>query len=792
MASSGRFAGFDLNSRLDAVNVLGLNGYDLLTLAQSLAFHAAALLCLPPLAPLYPLLFLVQLGVAAWAYRAYSPYVDAKEGGKRGLYRFSLRARPDSSEDLQGLADRLSAPASPVPLSPLAEEGEGDEEGVKVQAEEKERVRLPPPPSSSVVRDVTSPTASSAASPVRSPHSRQRRLSASETIDALKKPLLHNTYAHNTAATTAGDATATLSNASALGGRQQSAKRKLSAFQSIALQTLNPFVNKTWKISHHEHVRLSLATAFLLPFRALLMLLLFLVGYAIAKASTWGLTLDDVKAAPLRGWRRALLRLLQLFVRLFLVVLGYVWIGEKGVPASRDEAPVVVCNHISVVEPVILLARYLCSPVGAEETLMVPMVGVICQALQCVTVRRKERSSRGDLIRELKRRAAPGSGWPQVMVYPEGTTTNGQALITFKAGAFIPMAPVQPVAVRFPSGSRVNPAWVSCGPGPLQLLLRLLCEPFSRAYVEYLPVHRPSAAELADANLYASNVRDSIAAALQVPTTNHSYEDALLAEAAWTSPLYRQLADTDRRNTTSVELSALQTLAHIDAPSALLHLKRFTALDVRGVGRLNYEELRAGLGMADTPEMVALFAAMDEQESGEIDFREYLMGLACVQAADAPHEQQLLSRESSDGSTGAEKLEAAEEMKVRLLCRMLDVEDHRLVNVDDVTSVLSRADLEPAHLASHIATLSHGADGAARRQVSVEELQALLRADGDMREDLTRVLFAALPTEAVRGQKVEAAAAVVAVEAKSWRKKLRERVKEGVRQGVSKVKRRFS
>ena len=784
--SSSRADTFDLNSRLDAINIVGLNGYDLLTLAQSLFFHLASFICLPILIPLYPLLFTVQVVVAVWAYRSYLPYVDAKEGGKRGLYRFSLRSRPDSSNDLKGLHDELAAPASPAPLSPLDEEDEGDEDGAaddgKPQAEEKEKTKSSKPPSSSsVVRDVTSPVASHVTSPVASPGGRERRLSVSETIEALKKPLLHSSAA-----------TGNNNNGSSSNG----SKKKLSAFQSITLQTLNPFVNKTWKISHHEHVRLSFATAFLLPFRGFFVGLLLLLGYVVCKLTVWGLTLDEVKARPLTGWRRLLMYVLQLYIRLFLLVIGYVWINEKGKPATRDEAPVIVCNHIGFVEPVILVSRYLASPVGAEETLMKPIVGVICQSLQCVTVRRKERASRGDLIRELKRRCQPNSGWPQVMVYPEGTTTNGQALITFKAGAFIPNAPVQPIAVRFPSGSRVNPAWVSCGPGPMQLLLRLLCEPFSRAYVEYLPVHNPSPAELADANLYASNVRDSIAKALQVPTTNHSYEDALLAEAAWTSPLYRQLADTDRRNTTTVELSTLQTLAHIDAPAALLHLKRFTALDVRGVGRLNYEELRSGLGMTDTPEMRALFAAMDEQESGEIDFREYLMGLACVQAADqdeaAPKEQQLMTRESSDGSTGAEKLEAAEEMRLRLLCRMLDVEDHKLINVADIVSVLSRADLEPQHLASHTTTLAHSADGQSRQQISVDELLALLRADGDMRDDLTRVLFAALPTEAVKSDKVEAAAAVVAVEKKSWRRRLRERVREGVREGVGKVKRRFS
>ena len=37
-------------------------------------------------------------------------------------------------------------------------------------------------------------------------------------------------------------------------------------------------------------------------------------------------------------------------------------------------------------------------------------------------------------IREIKRRAQSGGLWPQIVIFPEGTTTNGKALITFKPG----------------------------------------------------------------------------------------------------------------------------------------------------------------------------------------------------------------------------------------------------------------------------------------------------------------------------------------------------------------------
>lgn len=41
--------------------------------------------------------------------------------------------------------------------------------------------------------------------------------------------------------------------------------------------------------------------------------------------------------------------------------------------------------------------------------------------------------------------------WRQLLLFPEGTCTNGKGLIHFKAGAFQNGVPVQPVVIRFKS-----------------------------------------------------------------------------------------------------------------------------------------------------------------------------------------------------------------------------------------------------------------------------------------------------------------------------------------------------
>ena len=40
--------------------------------------------------------------------------------------------------------------------------------------------------------------------------------------------------------------------------------------------------------------------------------------------------------------------------------------------------------------------------------------------------------------------------FPSVLLFPEGTTTNGRTLISFKLGAFAPGFPIQPVVIRYP------------------------------------------------------------------------------------------------------------------------------------------------------------------------------------------------------------------------------------------------------------------------------------------------------------------------------------------------------
>ncbi|CAA3004866.1 lysophospholipid acyltransferase LPEAT2-like, partial [Olea europaea subsp. europaea] len=78
-----------------------------------------------------------------------------------------------------------------------------------------------------------------------------------------------------------------------------------------------------------------------------------------------------------------------------------------------------------------------------------PFVGTIIRAMQVIYVDRFSRSSRKHAVNEIKRKASCNQ-FPRLLLFPEGTTTNGRLLISFQLGAFIPGYPVQPVIVRYP------------------------------------------------------------------------------------------------------------------------------------------------------------------------------------------------------------------------------------------------------------------------------------------------------------------------------------------------------
>ena len=312
---------------------------------------------------------------------------------------------------------------------------------------------------------------------------------------------------------------------------QAERNRSRSVEMAAALRdpTTNPFTNPSLNSpSLLQRVKESA----MVPVAILRLLLVFCVvvaGSTLVKLALLGHPHSKLASEPLSGPRRlAVALVVRCTTRLMLFSLGYVWVSVEGAPAGATEAPVVVANHTCMIDPFVLSLFFVPAPVGAVEQLNLPLVGTFARAIQTVTVDRRDPNSRHAVVETIKARARSGGRWPHTLLFPEGTTTNARALITFKPGAFLPGVPVQPCVITFPRPAHgLHPGWVNPHGAPY-LVWRICLQPVNRVHVRFLPVYSPSAAEVASPSLFASNVRERMAEAMGVPCTQHSFDDVRL------------------------------------------------------------------------------------------------------------------------------------------------------------------------------------------------------------------------------------------------------------------------
>lgn len=102
------------------------------------------------------------------------------------------------------------------------------------------------------------------------------------------------------------------------------------------------------------------------------------------------------------------------------------------IAASNDDARILIGNHVSFIET-FYIGLMGASPVSKKENASIPLFGALTSALQPILVDRADPNSRKIVAKTIVDRAKDRS-WNQVVLFPEGTTTMGKALIQFKVG----------------------------------------------------------------------------------------------------------------------------------------------------------------------------------------------------------------------------------------------------------------------------------------------------------------------------------------------------------------------
>ena len=92
-----------------------------------------------------------------------------------------------------------------------------------------------------------------------------------------------------------------------------------------------------------------------------------------------------------------------------------------------------VSNHLTVMDPIFLASQLDVCFAGKAEIARWPIIGWICKSYAMLLVDRRRRGSVRTFASQIRERLDQQGS---VLVFPEGTTGNGQTLLPFKTGAF--------------------------------------------------------------------------------------------------------------------------------------------------------------------------------------------------------------------------------------------------------------------------------------------------------------------------------------------------------------------
>ncbi|KAF5732989.1 lysophospholipid acyltransferase LPEAT2-like [Tripterygium wilfordii] len=374
--------------------------------------------------------------------------------------------------------------------------------------------------------------------------------------------------------------------------------------------TVDPFRNHTHAIDGVYEVIKIVVCLPIAAVRLVLFGLCLAVGYIATKLALQGW---KDKENPMPRWRCRLMWITRISARCILFSFGYQWIRRKGKPAPRETAPIVVSNHVSYIDPIFYFYELFPTIVASESHDALPFVGTIVRAMQVIYVNRFYPPSRKQAVNEIKRKAACDR-FPRVLLFPEGTTSSGKALLSFQLGAFIPGYPVQPVIVRYPH-VHFDQSWGDISLA--KLMFRMFTQFHNFMEVEYLPVVLPLENQKENVSRFSERTGHAIATALNVVQTSYSFGDVLLRMEASSS-------NQDKPASYMVEMARVESLFHISSMEALEFLHRFLSMNPDSSGCVVYHNFLKALRLRDCTLSKEVFGFINLEKNGSITFKQFL------------------------------------------------------------------------------------------------------------------------------------------------------------------------
>jgi len=246
---------------------------------------------------------------------------------------------------------------------------------------------------------------------------------------------------------------------------------------------------------------------------------------------------------------------------------------------------------------------------------------------QSILIDRASSESRKEGFQTIVKRANSAyqdSRFKPVILFPEGTTTNGTALVQFKVGAFAAGVPVQPVCLRYPNRfcDLTWPPNISI----VTTVFHMACQFVNFMEADFLPPYIPSEEEKQNPQQYADNVRTVMANHLHIPTTEHSYDDCKLMFEA-------QKLKLPESSVIPLQMEPIGKLFNLKVDEAKSILREFVKHDKSRRGMLTPDEFAQLMKLPTDHAIVQeMFELMDQDEDGMVSFKEYIIGLATMRA----------------------------------------------------------------------------------------------------------------------------------------------------------------
>ncbi len=160
---------------------------------------------------------------------------------------------------------------------------------------------------------------------------------------------------------------------------------------------------------------------------------------------------------------------------------------------NNERHSIVICNHLGYYDVIGNMALLGGGFMAMKEVGNAPIGGDIAAEIGSIFVSRGDEASRKKSLQKLIDRQKDfyeGRNFNELVIFPEGTTTNNRYLIKFKRGAFQLLLPVKPMLMKIDFNSKCH---LCCGVTHLFFhVMRSFCYFKNKIFFTYLPIIKPT------------------------------------------------------------------------------------------------------------------------------------------------------------------------------------------------------------------------------------------------------------------------------------------------------------